>query len=297
MPQTAPSTPCSYELTGTTPAGAGAPLVVALGGISASKHVAGWWGDVVGEHRFVDTTRFQVLGIDYLDGGRGPDGRPARTVTTHDQADALVQALDDIEVARIHTLIGASYGGMVALAFAERHPERVEQLVVIGAPAKPHPMSTALRTLQRRIVELGLETGRSFDAVVLARALAMTTYRAAAEFGQRFDGGSSDAVEAYLLHHGEKFARQFSPERFLALSLSADLHRVNPTHIRTPALFVAAENDTLVPRQQMEDLAREWGGLSELVHLHTQIGHDAFLAEPTKIGGIIRNALNTTVSV
>jgi homoserine O-acetyltransferase len=300
MPDVAQSTTCSYEITGR----ADAPLVVALGGISASKHVTstpddpapGWWNDVVGDGRAVDTTLYRVLGVDYLDGDVGADGRPARIVSTYDQADALAQVLEEFEVERIHTLVGASYGGMVALAFAERYPDRVDQLVIIGASARAHPMSTALRAIQRRIVELGIDTGRAFDALALARALGITTYRSAAHFAERFKVRPRD-VEEYLLHHGEKFARRFSPARFLALSFSADLHDIDPGQIRTPALLVAAEGDTIVPREQMVDLADRWGGECRLVDLPTQVGHDAFLAEPTAIGRIIRNALTSSVLV
>lgn len=288
MPVVAHSTTCNYALTGR----AGAPVVVALGGISATRDVTGWWGDVVGDDRYVDTTQFQVLGVDYLDGGVGADGRPARRVTTHDQADAIAQVLDELDVERVHTLVGASYGGMVGLALAERHGERAERLVIISAPAQPHPMSTALRSIQRHIVELGLETGRAHDALVLARELAMTTYRSAAEFAERFD---TDSVESYLLHHGEKFARRFSPARFLALSLSADLHSVDPQRIHTPAVLVSVEGDTIVPPEQMIELDALWDGPCRLVHLPTRTGHDAFLAEPGTIGPVIRNALTSLV--
>src|SRR5690349_16668649 len=68
----------NYELVGP----ADAPVVVALGGISASRHVTstnanaapGWWEDIAGPGRAIDTTRVRVLGIDYIDGGRGSDG-------------------------------------------------------------------------------------------------------------------------------------------------------------------------------------------------------------------------------
>src|SRR5205085_3496832 len=263
-PQPAAPVVPNYELVGPP----GAPVVVALGGISASRHVCesavaeggepGWWEGVVGRGKAVDTAHFRVLGIDWLDGGRASDGRPARAVTTHDQADALAATLDHLGIARAHAVVGASYGGMVALAFAERYPERVERLVVISAAHETHPVSTALRAVQRRVVELGLETGRARDAMTLARALAMTTYRGSREFVERFDarpehvdGGSATfPVESYLLHHGEKFAVSWRPERFLALSLSADLHRVEPAAVRVPATLVAAEGDAIVPGEQ-----------------------------------------------
>lgn len=288
-----------------------APVVAVLGGISASRHVAssdddpspGWWDDIVGPDRAIDTNAFRVLGVDFLDGGRRDDGEPERTVTTADQADAIVRVLDALEIERLYAFVGASYGGMVALAFAERYPRRIERVVAISAPHEPHPMSTALRAIQRRIVRLGLDTGRERDALAIARGLAITTYRSTTEFSERFDTApvrvtENDAafpVESYLNHHGERFARRWTPERFLALSLSGDLHRVNPRAIRTPAVVVAAQGDAIVPREQLEDLVAKLAGPSRLVDLPSTRGHDAFLTEPRELGRIIDNALSIPV--
>ena len=176
---------------------------------------------------------------------------------------------------------------MVALAFAERHAARVDQLVVVSAPAEPHPMSTALRSLQRRIVELGLDTGRARDAMAIARGLAMTTYRSAEEFGIRFApsgtrlpaGCEELSVERYLRHHGEKFAAWMPPAR-----------------CTTPALFVAARGDAIVPFEQMKFLDEHWAGPSRLVETQTHSGHDAFLAEPQHVGALIHEALTGKVA-
>ena len=278
----------TYEVVGP----ADAPVVVALGGISATRSVTTWWSQIAGDDRPLDTKRFRVLGFDYIDGGALSSGRPATRVSTHDQAHALATILDELAIARVHTLIGASYGGMVALAFAERYADRVEQLVVVSAPARTHPMSVALRSIQRGIVELGLDTGRPFEAMSLARQLAVTTYRSTSEFGERFD---PTTVQSYLRHHGDKFARHFTPARFLALSLSADEHVVDARRITTPALLVSAEGDAIVPREQMFDLAASLAGRCTLRHTLTGTGHDAFLAEPRVIGDLLRNALLTSV--
>jgi homoserine O-acetyltransferase/O-succinyltransferase len=288
-----------------------APTIVVLGGISANRHVCGngvdpspgWWEGIAGRGRALDTNSFQLVGCDFLDGGRGPDGRPERIVTTHDQADAIVAVLDEIGVNRVAAVVGASYGGMVALAFAERYPDRLERLVVIGAAHRAHPMTTALRTVQRRVVELGLETGREHDALALARSLAMTTYRSAREFAERFDCvptslTQNDAVfpvESYLRHHGERFAARWRPERFLALSLSGDLHNVTPRDISVPSVLVAAEGDAIVPRGQIEELNAAIGGPSQLVDLPSRYGHDAFLTEPDTLGAILRSALSASI--
>ena len=300
MPETASTSALDRCLVTGPP---GAPVVVVLGGISASRDPRAWWPAVVGEGRPVDTRELRVLSADLLDGGERADGRPERAVSTHDQADLIAASLDQLGVGRIHAFIGASYGGMVALAFAERHSHRADQLVVVSAPAEPHPMSTALRSLQRRIVELGLETGRAQDALAIARGLAMTTYRSAEEFGDRFAtlgpersaGSEERSVESYLRHHGEKYSAWMAPSRFLALSLSSDRHRVDPVRCTTPALFVAARGDTLVPLEQLKALHRSWAGPSRLVETRTHTGHDAFLAEPQHAGALIHESLTKGV--
>lgn len=272
---------------------AGAPVVVALGGISATRRVTEWWSAVVARGGDVDLERFRVLGVDYLDGGEDAAGLPARDVTTRDQADAIAATLDALRIERAHALVGASYGGMVALAFAERHPERVQRLVVISAPARAHPMAVALRSIQRQIVTLALQCGRAAEGLALARQLAVTTYRSAEEFGARFDG---ESVQSYLRHQGARFARSFSAARFLALSRSLDLHAVDPTRIATPTTLVAARGDAIVPLEQMRQLADTLAGPAVLRVTQTSTGHDAFLAEPRAIGPIIRTALNTPLS-
>ncbi len=298
----APLVTARHEIVG--PADAG--VILALGGISATRHVVaherdpapGWWDGVAGRGRALDPTTHRILGVDFLDGGRRRDGRPASIVTTHDQAASIVALLDDLGIDQLDAVVGASYGGMVALALAERYPERVARLVAVSAAHEPHPMATALRAAQRRIVELGLETGRGAETMALARAIAMTTYRTAAEFAERFDvrartvGGEVEfEVERYLRHAGEKFAERMRPERFLALSLSADLHRVEPERVKVPTTVIAAQGDTLVPPSQLRTLADRLP-LSRGFHtIRTRFGHDAFLTEPARLGRLLTAAL------
>lgn len=300
-----PASAIAHELVGA----AGAPVILALGGISATRHAVssasdpspGWWEGIAGPSRALDVESRRVLSVDFLDGGRDARGRPAEIVTTHDQAAAIVALLDELRIGRLDAIIGASYGGMVGLALAERWPERVRRLVAISAAHEPHPMATALRSLQRQIVELGLDTGRDADAIRIARGLAMTTYRTAKEFSERFATGPTpgdDAsatpefeVERYLRRAGERFARQMAPERFLALSLSADLHRVVPERIAVPTTLIAAQGDTLVPPAQMRALSRRLPNLARLVTLRTRRGHDAFLTDTGRLGRILTTTL------
>jgi homoserine O-acetyltransferase len=288
----------SHEIVGAE----GAPVILALGGISATEHIVstpqnptrGWWEPLVGKGRALDTSNYRVLSVRFADGGRARDGRPLRTVTTHDQAAHIVELLDTLGIEQLGAVVGASYGGMVSLALAERWPGRVRQLVVISAAHEPHPMAIGLRAVQRRIVEQGLRTGTTSAAMSLARAVAMTTYRTAAEFAERFGTGliEGDAapvfeVERYLMSAGDKFAATMAAERFLALSLSVDLHCVVPEHITTPTTVIAAQDDTLVPPAQLRAMSRRLQNLAAFHVLQTRVGHDAFLTEHRQLGQLL----------
>ena len=284
----------------------GAPVILALGGISAGRHVVrnhldstpGWWECVAGPGNVLDTEHRRVMSVDFLDGGSADDGRPEQIVTTFDQAAHIVELLDELGIDQLDALVGASYGGMVALVLAEHWPARVRRLVVISAAHESHPMATGLRAIQRRVVELGLETGRACDGMTLARAIAMTTYRTAQEFTERFDavavhaGGAVEFdVERYLMTSGARFAERMTPARFLALSLSADLHHVVPEHITVPTTVIAAQGDTLVPPSLLRALARRLPHLVGYHLIRTRFGHDAFLTEPTRLGILLSSAL------
>src|SRR5437868_7489200 len=162
----------------------GAPLIVVLGGISAHRFPCSWWPGVVGDGCVIDPSLYRVVGIDFIS---DPQGR--RAPTTADQAIAVAAVLDALGVDRAFAFVGASYGGMVALAFAQHFPDRVDRIVAVSAAAEPHPASTAVRELQRRVVALGIENGAAGEALSIARGLAMLTYRTSDEFAHRFAGG------------------------------------------------------------------------------------------------------------
>ncbi len=301
----------AYERSGP----ADAPLIVVQGGISAGRHVTatpddptpGWWQALVGPERAIDTNRFQILGTDWL-GGIGassgpPQPRPTETesfpiVTSHDQARALLALLDALGIECVDRFVGASYGGMVALAFAALAPTRVQGVTAISAAHESHPRASAWRSVQRRIVELGARHGEGSEALELARGLALTTYRSRRELAERFgaapkvsEGRARFAVEGYLEARGRDFAARFSPEAFLSLSLAIDLHRVDPGRITTPVTLVAASSDELVPVEQIHDLAARLGGPVRLIEIETRYGHDAFLKEVDTIGAVLRSDL------
>lgn len=272
------------------------PVVVMLGGISGNRFVArgrdggeGWWTGLVGRGCAVDPAKHLVVGLDFA---ADPSG--AAAPTTADQACVLAAALDALGLPKADAIIGASYGGMVALTLAELAPERVGRLVIISAGAEPHPAATASRELQRRVVGLGLDSGKGEEALAIARGMAMMTYRTRDEFAERFEGGidggcprTPSAPGSYLRARGEDFLSVMSPERFLSLSASIDRHRVDPARVTAPALLIGADSDQLVTDGQMRALASRLAGPAELHLLSCLYGHDMFLKEAEAVGRIV----------
>src|SRR5690606_8852628 len=112
------------------------------------------------------------------------------SIASQDQAEVVRRVAEHLKLGPLAAIVGASYGGMVALAFAERWPDRVQRIIVISAAHRPHPMATAWRSVQRAIVRFATQNEQGAEGLRLARALAMSTYRSPTEFEQRFSGSA-----------------------------------------------------------------------------------------------------------
>ncbi|MFI4890604.1 MAG: homoserine O-succinyltransferase [Steroidobacterales bacterium] len=293
----------SYRLTGP----ADAPVVVALGGISAHRIVAaprtaGWWHTLVGPGLGLDTNRYRVLGIDYL-GGRGGSTAPAAgekfpPLSAWDQAEALAHLVKALRVGPVHAIMGASYGGMVAMAFAVSHPQLTRRIIVVSTADRSQPLATAWRSLQRQIVREAVARGEGAAGLKLARALAMTTYRSPAELAQRFSGPpvrDGDRfrfpIEEYLFARGDEYVRYYRPESFLTLSESIDLFDIDASRIAVPTTLIAVREDQLVPIDDMRALAGKIGPQCRLIEISSICGHDAFLTEGAMFKPIVERIL------
>lgn len=282
-----------YELIGE-----GGPLLLVGGGISAGRHVVanaenpepGWWQS---QAETFDLSRYRLLAIDWV----GAEGTVDAPIDAADQADAIAALLDHLGIARADAFVGASYGGMVALQLAARHPERCGSILVISASGSAHPFASALRSLQRRALDLGGSEG-----VALARAMAMLTYRTPEEFEERFaepprieSGRVRVSADSYLDHHGRRHVERMSATAYRRLSESIDLHRIEPGDIRIPATFAAVDSDSLVPAADVEAVAAAIAG-ARFRLIRSKFGHDAFLKEGGQVAAIITEFLETLES-
>jgi homoserine O-acetyltransferase len=237
-------------------------------GMSPSAHATsspadpspGWWEEMVGPSRPIDTRRYFVVCINSLGscfGSTGPaspdpaTGRPYRTsfpvLSLEDVANAGKAVFEHLGIGQLHAIVGPSMGGMTSLACAIQYPGCSRHLLLLSTAARALPFSIAIRSLQREMIrrdpaweEGGYASGAGpITGMRLARKLGMMTYRSAREWEQRFGRervagerptGNAFAldfeVEAYLEAHAQKFIGQFDANCYLYLSRASDLFDV-----------------------------------------------------------------------
>ncbi|WP_133478715.1 homoserine O-acetyltransferase MetX [Cognatilysobacter segetis] len=304
----------AYETWGELDA-AGDNAILILTGLSPDAHAAsspadptpGWWEAMLGPGKPIDTDRWHVICVNTLGSCKGstgpasplPDGSgPYRLefppLSVEDCADAAAHVVRALGIGQLACVIGNSMGGMVALAFLQRHPGLARHHVNISGAARALPFSIAIRSLQREAIRLdpSWNGGRYDDATYpesgmrMARKLGVITYRSALEWDGRFgrvrlesDRAGEDPfglefeVESYLEAHARRFVRRFDPNCYLYLSRAMDWFdigdycagRCGDSHTDTlaalasiplgKALVIGVQTDILFPLQQQEEIA------------------------------------------
>ncbi len=326
--------------------------VLIFTGLSASAHVAsseldptaGWWEDVVGLGKPIDTQRMFVICICSLGSYFGSTcpasinpvtGKPYRltfpVLTLEDVAHAAHCVVKSLNIDRLHSAVGASMGGMSALAYALMYPTAVKTMLNISAAANSRPFSIALRSLQRELVysdPTWLKGNYPSDeqplkGMRLARKLGMISYRSAQEWRERFGReritddslesarqhpfGVDFEIEAYLTARARSFTESFDANCYLYLSRAMDLFDAsdhggsiqlafNTLGIER-ATVLGVQSDFLFPPEQQHELK------NALIKAHIEVdfqildsiqGHDSFLVDMNRFRPAIAAHFNTS---
>lgn len=307
--------------------------VLLFTGLSPSAHAAsstedptaGWWEFMIGPGKPLDTERFYVICVNSLGscfGSTGPSslnpgsGQPYRLdfpeLTVEDIAAAGRAVIKALAITRLRAVVGASLGGMTALAYAVHYPQQFDNLVTICSAAKATPFAIAVRSLQREIIRSDPAwmdgdypaEQEPVSGMRLARKLGLISYRSAAEWDERFgrdvvaekERGPGFApqfqIESYLEANAGKFVGSFDANSYLYLSRAMDWFDLEDHTERLialaeegagkRALVIGVESDMLFPLHQQESVAAllTESGLDVSFHaLPSLQGHDAFLVD------------------
>ena len=285
------------------------PAVLVPHALTGSSRVRDWWGGLVGEGKLLDPAHWYVIGINALGSCYGSTGPAAAAgfpyVTVRDIVNAQARALDELGVQELSLVIGASLGGMQALQWALDYPQRVERAVMVGSHDHQSPMGIALNAIQREAIALDPARG-----LRIARKIAMLSYKSDALFKHRHDrradrkGRFRFDIEGYLEHQADAFEARMDPHSYAALTEAMDsfdvrshaCHREvsnDPERSRgahPSLLFVGISSDWLFLPQDVRAAAQRFAALgyrSEYAEIHSDHGHDAFLAEPEIFASIL----------
>src|SRR5512134_113473 len=269
---TLPSWELAYETYGTLNADR-TNAVLVCHALNASHHVAGyyaddpdrigWWDNMIGPGKPVDTDRFFVIGVNNVGGcfgSTGPASTDAKTgrpygsafpvVTVEDWVDAQARLADRLGIARFAAVMGGSLGAMQALQWTISYPERVAHALVIAAAPKLSAQNIAFNEVARQAIttDPDFHGGDYYGHGVvpkrglrLARMIGHVTYLSddamMEKFGRVLRSGKLGfhfdvdfEIESYLRYQGDKFSGYFDANTYLLITRALDYFDPSAEH-------------------------------------------------------------------
>ena len=232
--------------------------------LNASHHVAGidskgdlgWWDNLVGPGKPLDTDRFFVIGVNNPGscfGSTGPmsvnpaTGRPYGAdfpvVTVEDWVDAQARLVQRLGITRLAAVLGGSLGGMQALAWTLRHPQALRHCIAVATAPNLSAQNIAFNEVARRaiVTDPDFHGGHFYAHGVLpkrglrvARMIGHITYLSDDAMEQKFGRELRAAelgyttqhvdfeIESYLRHQGDKFSEYFDANTYLLITRALD---------------------------------------------------------------------------
>jgi homoserine O-acetyltransferase len=339
---TLPAFELVYETYGTLNAQRSNAILVCHA-LNASHHVAGryadrddsegWWDNMVGPGKPVDTDRFFVVGVNNIGscfGSTGPasihpaTGKPWGAdfpiVTVEDWVDAQARLADRLGIARFAAVMGGSLGGMQALSWAIRYPERIASALVIAAAPNLSAQNIAFNEVARAAIltDPDFHDGHYYAHGVkpvrglrVARMIGHITYISDEQMGEKFGRSLREGlnysfapefeIESYLRYQGEKFSEYFDANTYLGITKALDYfdpaaaHGGSLAQALAPAkcrfLVVSFTTDWRFSPARSREIVKALVdnaldvSYAEIVAPH---GHDAFLLDTPQYHAVVR---------
>jgi homoserine O-acetyltransferase len=240
--------------------------------ISGDSHVAshdadddpGWWEELVGPGRAVDTNELFVICSNVLGGCRGttgpgdcppgasrPYGASFPAITLGDMVDAQARLIDSLGIERLAAVMGGSLGGHQTLLWATRYPDRVATAGVIASSARLTSQALAFDVVARNAIRTdpAYAEGQYYEqeekpekGLAIARMLGHITYLSQQSMAQKFDVDRHEpreiesdferqfSVGSYLAMQGHRFVTRFDANSYMTISMAMDLMDLGRTH-------------------------------------------------------------------
>ena len=278
-----------------------APVIVvnhALTGNSLVSGINGWWSDIIGFEKPIDTTKYSVLCFNIPGNGFNENNFDFNLdLNLGDIALMFIEAIDKLKIGKLHAIIGGSIGGCLTWEMIALKNDLASIIIPVAADWKATDWLIANTFLQDRILK------NSRDPVSDARIHAMTFYRTPKSLNTRFNRTKNldknmYNVESWLSHHGEKLRQRFSLESYLFMNKllsSTDITRdgesfINKiSKIKSSIHVISVDSDVFFLTDEDHEtvsIAKN-NNIDIKNHIIKSIhGHDAFLIETKQISDI-----------
>lgn len=276
----------------------------------------GWWQNMIGPGKAIDTSKFYVICINNLGscfGSTGPlsinpkTGNPYKynlpQITIGDMVRSQKLLMDKLDIRTLYAVVGSSMGAMLSLTWAVEYPDSLSNVILISSSYKAYPANIANRSIQHQAIKMdpvwqqgNYKSNQDLSGFKLARKLGLYSYRHSGEWNQRFNSHENSTMNdadivAYFDYNADKFCNYFDANSYLILTQSMDQFNIIKTFaapqecfskIMAKTLVVSVDTDTLFTPQQQQELfaaLQECGVDCSYIHHQSQYGHDAFLVE------------------
>ena len=261
----------------------GSQYVTGSGPPGVDGQAAGWWSDVVGPGKAIDTEEFFVIaanvpGSCYGTTGPcsiGPDGEPYGpdfpAVTVTDWVRAQARLLDELGIETLHAVVGGSVGGMNAVEWARAFPDRVERIAAIGTAVRLDTQNLALDAIARRAItsDPNFNGGEYYggpppaEGLATARRIGHVQYLSKQSMADRFGRRAADRViagiddptaeafpyrdvESYLDYNADGFTDRFDANSYLYLLRAMDEYDLASGHESAASALEDFDGEVLV---------------------------------------------------
>lgn len=285
-----------------------APVVIVNHALTGNSNITGkngWWNDLIGENKTIDTNYFTVIAFNIP--GNGFDNNFENLISSYkdftirDIARIFWEGLFFLKITEVFAVIGGSLGGAVAWEMATLQPNKIQNLIPIASDWKATDWVIANVLIQDQILN------NSDDPIADARLHAMLLYRTPQSINLRFNREKRNnffQIENWLLNHGIKLKNRFQLPSyklmnhllktnditrnrkdflFIGKEIQSNIYIIA---VDTDYFFIADENRETY--QQLKTI-KENVFYSEINSIH---GHDAFLIEFEQLNKILSPIFN-----
>lgn len=296
--------PVSYQLFGKPLHSA--PIVLVNHALTGNSNVAGetgWWNELIGDGKVIDTQKYTVLAFNIP--GNGYDGfaiENYKDFVARDIANIFLLGLQELEIDTLFAIIGGSLGGGIAWEMAVLDPDITEHLIPVASDWKSTDWLIANCQIQEQFLL------NSNNPVHDARMHAMLCYRTPESFKERFQRSKNEEleifnVESWLLHHGKKLQERFQLSAYklmnqLLKSIDVTRDRGQVTildSIKANIHIIAVDSDLFFTAEENRETQKQLALTHPNVtynEIHSVHGHDAFLIEFDQLEQIVAPIFN-----